>query len=95
MSTEMSYDQLMAEMQKTVKVFGKTIRAMQDMLKHEDKSNDSEFAIMQEWIKEYLVDNEWEVPYKCWACHQMVDSRDPRHQAKGDTSYRTCRGFDI
>ena len=38
MSTEMSNDQLMAEMQKTVKVFGKTIRAMQDMLKHEDKS---------------------------------------------------------
>ena len=95
MSTELSNDQLMAEMQKTVKVTWKTIRAMQDLLKHEDKSNDSDFSSLCEVVKDFLEDHEYETPYKCWSCHQMVDSRDPRHQTKGDTSYKTCRGFDI
>jgi len=94
-TSDMSDDQLIKEMQRTDAVLAKAIRAMQDMLKHEDKSNSSDFAVVCEIVKEFLEDQDFEVPHKCWACGQMVDSNTARHQILGDTSRNTCRGFDI
>jgi len=92
---EMTNDQLIREMQKTDAILATAIRAMQDLLKHEDKSNSADFGIVCEIVKEFLEDNDYEVPHRCWACGLMVDSNTARHQTLGDTSSKTCRGFDI
>ena len=76
---DMTNEQLIREMQKTDAILATAIRAMQDMLKHEDKSNSSDFGIVCEIVKEFLEDHDYEVPHKCWACGKMVDSNTTRH----------------
>lgn len=71
---DMTNDQLIVEMQKTDAILATAIRAMQDMLKHEDKSNSADFAIVCEIVKEFLEDHDYEVPHRCWNCGKMVDS---------------------
>ena len=56
---DMTNDQLIVEMQKTDAILATAIRAMQDMLKHEDKSNSADFAIVCEIVKEFLEDHDY------------------------------------
>ena len=77
---EMTNEQLIREMQKTDAIVAVTVKAMQTLLKHEDKSNSSEFNWLSESIKDFLEDHDYEVPHRCWACGKMVDSNTPKHE---------------